>query len=187
MPGAKHGLKFVKVFGANPCSNGGCISSEGVGYANTTFGIDYGGHGEDGSMDQVSFGDGSAKDNDTGNVINFSGEYPQWIGRSFGSAQVMTPQNKDWAAANWGDSWHHFKLHVKYNSGTTAQDEKADGEYSVEIDGVTYVEAKGLFNRNPSNLPIDRVTFFDWTQNNKQPFEVWLDDIRISTGGFLPS
>jgi hypothetical protein len=76
-------------------------------------------------------------------------------------------------------------MHVKYNSGTTAENEVADGEYYVEIDGKVYVNATGLFNRHYSNLPIDRVEFFNWAQNGTQPFEIWLDDIRVTTGGFL--
>ena len=39
-------------------------------------------------MYQVSFGDGTSADNDSANVINFDGEYPEWIGRSFGTAIV---------------------------------------------------------------------------------------------------
>jgi hypothetical protein len=176
MPGPKQGVKFVKIFGGY----------DGAGYANTTFGLDYtGADGDYGDMYQVSFGDGSAKANDTAAVINFNGSYPQWIGRSFGKANVETPQKKRFSAAEWGSDWHHFKLHVKYNSGTTAENEVADGEYFVEIDGKVYVSAKGLFNRHPSNLPIERIELLNWAQNGKEPFEVWYDDIRITTGGFL--
>ena len=174
MPGPKQGLKFLKVFGGN----------DGVGYSNTTFGLDYTG-GDSGSMYQVSFGDGSVKANDTGSVINFDGTYPQWIGRSFGKAVVETPPKSRWKSSDWGVDWHHFKLHVKYNSGTSAENEVADGEYYVEIDGKVYVNATGLFNRHYSNLPIDRIEFLNWAQNGSQPFEIWFDDIRITTGGFL--
>jgi len=174
MPGSKQGVKFLKVFGGN----------DGVGYSNTTFGLDYTG-GDPGSMYQVSFGDGSAKANDTASVINFDGTYPQWIGRSSGKAAVETLPKSRWKSSDWGVDWHHFKLHLKYNSGTTAENEAADGEYYVEIDGKVYVKATGLFNRHYSNLPIDRIEFFNWAQNGTQPFEIWLDDIRVTTGGFL--
>jgi hypothetical protein len=173
MPGAKQGLKFLKIFGQDQ-----------NGYANTTFGLDYTGV-DFGSMYQVSFGDGSGTSNDTANVINFNGEYPEWIGRSFGTASVLTPQNQIWASSNWGTEWHHFRIHVKFNSGTSAADEVADGEYYVEIDGTVYVDAQGLFNRHWSNGPIDRVELFGWAQNGSQPFEIWYDDVRLSTGGFL--
>ena len=175
MPGAKQGLKFIKFFGGG----------DGVGYSNTTFALDYTGT-DFGAMYQVSFGDGSTKANDTANVINFDGSYPEWIGRSYGKAKVQTPQGKRWGSADWGTSWHHFKLHVKYNSGASDKDEVADGEYYVEVDGKVYVNATGLFNRHPSNLPIDHIELLNWAQNGSQPFEVWYDDIRITTGGFLP-
>ncbi len=178
MPGAKQGLKFLKVFGIR----------DSVGYANTTFGLDYtGADGDFGDMYQVSFGDGSVEANDTASVINFDGDAPAWIGRSYGQAKVETPQKKRWSSDNWGIDWHHFKMHVKFNSGTTPQNEVADGEYYVEIDGKVYVKATGLFNRHYSNQSIDRIAFFDWAQNGTTPFEVWIDDIRITTGGFLPA
>jgi len=178
MPGAKQGLKFLKIFGIR----------DSVGYANTTFGLDYtGADGDFGDMYQVSFGDGSVKANDTASVIFFNGDAPSWIGRSYGQAIVETPQKKRWSSDNWGVDWHHFKMHVKFNSGTTPQNEVADGAYYVEIDDKVYVKATGLFNRHYSNQSIDCVTFFDWAQNGTAPFEVWLDDIRITTGGFLPA
>lgn len=171
MPGIKQGLKFVKVFGQG--SNGN--------YANTTFGLDY----YSGSMTQVSFGDGKSSGNDTQNVINLDGTYPDWIGRSYGTATVLTPQKKAWAASNWGNAWHHFKLHVKYNSGTTAANEVADGAFYVEIDGKVYVDAKNIFNRHYSNGKIQKVSFFDWSQSGTSPFEIWYDNVRITTGGFF--
>jgi hypothetical protein len=175
MPAAKQGLKFIKIFGG-----------DARGYANTTFALDYAGS-DKGAMAQVSFGDGSSGSNDTANVINFDGSNPEWIGRSFGRATVRTPQNTRWASSNWGTGWHHFKLYCKFNSGTTAQDEVADGAYYVEIDGKVYVDAKGIFNRHYSNEPIDRIELFGWAQSGSQPFELWYDDVRITTGGFTDS
>ncbi len=175
MPNAKQGLKFVKIFGGD---NGG--------YANTTFALDYTG-ADYGSMYQVSFGDGSTNGNDTANTINFDGSYPNWIGRSYGKASVSTPQKKAWASSNWGTSWHHFRLHAKFNSGTSASTEVNDGQYYVEIDGVVYVDAKGLFNRHYSNLPIDRVELFGWSQSGNAPFEIWYDNVKVSTTGWPTS
>lgn len=174
MPSAKkHGLKFLKIFGQRNGSN----------YANTTFGLDYTGVNY-GGMYAVSFGDGSSIGNDTANVINFDGTYPSWIGRSYGKATVATPQKALWSSSNWSDTWHHFKIHVKFNTGTLATNEVADGAYYVEIDGKVYVDATGLFNRNYSNGPIQKISFFDWSQGGTVPFEIWYDDIRITTGGF---
>lgn len=178
MPTAKYGLKFMKVFGQKNPEKG----SNDV--ANTTFGLDYTGV-DLGSAYAVSFGDGSTASNDTQNVILLSGAHPDWVGRSYPTAVVNTPQKSAWAASNWNnDSWHQFRVHIKFNSGTSASTEKPDGEYYYEIDGKVYVDAKGLYNRHYSNFPISRIVFFDWVQGNPA-FEVWYDDIVISTGGFI--
>lgn len=184
MPTAKHGIKFVKIFGA---SNGGS-------YANTTFGLDYTGTNY-GGMYQVSYGDGTDVGNDTGNVIHLSGYSPASIGRSYQhGAVVQTPQNTDWFASNWGTTWHHFRIYLKFNSGTTAQNEVNDGEYYVEIDGLVYVWATGIYNRHYSNIPyINSVDFFGWSQTAddnssfgaSNTFELWYDNMVISTDGFV--
>lgn len=176
MPKAKQGLKFLKIFGGHA---GGSSSN----YANTTFGLDYTGV-DRGCMYQVAFGDGSHTANDIANVINFDGQDLNMIGRSTGTATVLTPQKSRWASSNWGTGWHHFKFHVKFNSGTSPATEVADGAYYVEIDGKVYVDAEGLFNRHYSNLPIERVELFGWAQGGTAPFEIWYDDVRITTGGF---
>ena len=177
MPNAKQGLKFVKVFGDQ---SGGPSPN----FANTTFFLD-----NTGSMEYVGFGDGSNTGNDTANGVWLAGindpdRLYHGVGRSQGLATVLTPQNAIWSGSNWGTGWHHFKLHVKFNSGTSALNEVNDGELYVEIDGVVYVNATGLFNRHYSNGPINRVEFFGWAQNGTLPFEVWYDNIRITTGGF---
>ncbi|MBW4052630.1 MAG: hypothetical protein HIU85_14430 [Proteobacteria bacterium] len=175
MPGNKDGCKFVKIFGQDLPQGG---------YANTTFetdftGVDYG------SIRQISFGDGTTLDNDTQNVINFNGTYPDWIGRSYGTAVVNTPQMSNFSSADWGSVWHHFRIHVRFNSGTTSQDQTPNGEYYLEIDGKVYVDATGVYNRNPANGPIDHIGFFGWAQSDPSAFEVDYYDIRISTGGFV--
>lgn len=176
MPGVKHGLKFLKIFGETGPSGEA---------ANTTFGLDYTGV-DMGSLYQVSFGDGTTAYNDTQNVINLDGSYPDWIGRSYGTASVSTPQNSAWASSNWGTDWHHFRFHVKFNSGTSAATEVADGEYYVEIDGVTYVDATGLLNRHYSNGPIERVELLGYSRGAAAPFEIWYDNVVVTTDGFEP-
>lgn len=173
MPAVKHGLKFLKIFGGH----------DGKGYANATIQPDYTGI-DNGGFVFIGFGDGKALENDFGNVIFLNGAEPSWIGRSYGLATVNTPQKSFWPSSNWGADWHRFRVKVKFNSGDSAATETNDGEFYLEIDGTVYVDAKGLFNRHPSNLPIDRVTFMDWSQSGTQPFEVWYDDIVVSTGGF---
>ncbi len=172
MPGNRHGLKFLKVFGQNV---------NGAGYANTTFGLDYTGI-DNGSMYAASFGDGTDLTNDTANVVLMDGTNPGWIGRSHGlpGTSVATPQGKAFASAEWGSEWHLFELHVKFNSGTTAANEKNDGELFVRIDGKVYVDAKGLFNRNFLNKPIGSVDVLGWSQGGTMPFDVWYDNIEVS-------
>ena len=175
MPGPKEGFKFVKIFGQRVPLDG---------YADTTFSANYTG-GDYGAIYQVSFGDGTALINDSQNVINLSGTYPQWIGRSYGSAVVQTPQNSAFSSTDWGTGWHHFLIHVKFNTGTTGQNEVPNGEFYLAIDGKVYVDATGLYNRNPANAPIDFIGFFGWAQKDPQPFQAYYYDIRISTGGFM--
>ena len=175
MPGAKQGCKFLKIFGDRPTP---------MNFANATIFTNYNG-GDYGSIYQVDFGDGSVLPNDLQHGVNLNGSNPQGIGRSYGEATVLTPQMSAFTSADWGTQWHHFRVHVKFNSGTTSQNEVADGEMYLEIDGKVYLDATGLFNRNPANGPIHNVELFGWAQHNPQPFQLWYDDIRISTGGFM--
>lgn len=175
MPGPQEGFKFVKIFGQRPPL---------LGYADTTFAANYTG-GDYGAIYQVSFGDGTTLINDSQNAINLDGENLAWMGRSYGTAVVQTPQMSAFSSADWGTGWHHFLIHVKFNSGTTAQNQTPNGEVFLEIDGKVYVNATGLYNRNPANAPIDFIQFFGWAQKDPQPFQVYYDDIRISTGGFV--
>lgn len=173
MPGAKEGCKFVKIFG-----------NRSDGYANTTIPTNYTG-GDYGSIFLIGFGDGTTLVNDSQHGIRLDGQYPQSIGRSYGTATVLTPQNSAFSSTDWGTAWHHFRIHVRFNSGTTPQKEVPNGEDYLEIDGKVYVDATGLYNRNPANGPISVVEFFGWAQQNPQAFQLWYYDIRISTGGFL--
>ncbi|MDZ7938321.1 MAG: hypothetical protein U5M53_08595 [Rhodoferax sp.] len=183
--GFKHGTKFLKVFGENNAKGHS---------ANTTFGLGQGkvsaGEGPtNGSLNYIGFGDGADGDEsyDVKNVILLDGAYPSWIGRSYGNtAVVKTPQGKAFTPTDWGESWHHFRVHCKFNSGTSDATEVADGEYYLEIDGKVYVDAKGLFNHHWSNPPIRSVNVFDWTDHQEgQGFEMWFDNFRVSTGGFV--
>jgi len=176
MPGAKGGCKFLKIFSDE---------SAATGYARLTIGPNYSG-GDYGSIYMISFGDGTVRVNDGQHGIWLDGTHPRSIGRSYGKATVLTPQNSAFRSADWGTAWHHFRVHVRFNSGTTAQNEVPDGEVYLEIDGKVYADATGLYNRNPVNGPIHNIEFFGWAQQDPQPFQVWLDDIRISTGGFMP-
>ena len=170
MPGPRGGFKFIKVFGERVADN----------YANTTLSLVYG----VGDLAQVSFGDGSFESNDTANVINLDGTEKALVGRSFGQASILTPQNSIFSATDWGTDWHTIKLRVKFNSGDSPETEAADGAYYLEIDGVVYVDAQNIFNRHYSNGPIESVKIFDYARANENGLIFDYDYIRITTGGF---
>ena len=174
MPGVKEGCKFVKIFGDR---------SSATGYADTTIYTDYTGAAY-GAIRQIAYGDGGGLVNDSADIIDLTGLH-SYLGRSGNTAVVNTPQGSVFSAANWGTGWHHFRIHVKFNSGTTSQNEVPNGEYYLEIDGKVYVDATGLYNRNPANGPINKIEFFGWAQTELQPFQLWYYDIRISTSGFM--
>lgn len=175
MPDAKEGCKFLKIFGKR---------NDPKGYADATIGANYSGP-TNGGITSAGFGDGTTVLNDAQNAIFLSGMRPDLVGRTYDvSATVLTPDSGGWPASNWGTSWHHFRVHVKFNSGTTASNAVPNGEIYVEIDGKVYVDATGLYDRNPANGPIDFVEFGGWAQTDPEPFDVWYDNITISTGGF---
>jgi len=182
MPDATEGIKFFKIFSKN-VNNGE--------YANTTFGLSSDA-GQAGSLTYIGFGDGTNKSNDVNNIILLSGNYPNWIGRSYGKAKLYTIGH-NWNNTDWKQNWHHFKIHAKFNTATydytteTCQSEINDGEYLLEIDGVKYVEASGLFNRHCRNYPLERIEFFNWGDKGVSPFTVSIDNIRVTTGGFTSS
>ncbi len=176
IPGYKYGSKFLKVFSINDGTRG---------YANTTFGLN-----NDASM-YLIYGDGTQNENDAANKINFDGAYPQWTGRAYGlpGFSLSTPQMRDWTAADWGEEWHLIEIYMKFNSGTSAANEINNGEYLVRIDGQTYVDAKGLFNRHHSNQPIESIGLFGWSQGDGPipGFEIWIDDLQVSLDGWVDS
>ena len=176
MPDAKEGCKFLKIFG---------MRNDPEGYADTTFAPNYTAGANNGGFVNVGFGDGSGVINDYQNIINLNGTNPSYMGTSYGIAQVVTPQMTDWPASNWGTSWHYFKIHVKFNGVTSSGKQMDDGEIYIEIDGKVYLDATGLYNRNPNNGPIDFIEFGGWAQTDPKPFDVWFDNITISTGGFV--
>jgi len=174
MPASTHGIKFLKIFGQN---NAGT-------YANVTFGLDYSGL-DNGGMLGVSYGDGTTTANDTQRVIFFDSARSSVVGRA-PSPVVSRPMNADFASTDWGADWHTFKLKVKFNSGTSALNEVADGEFYVEIDGSVYLNATGIFNRHYSNGPIDSIQLFGYAGGTPPSnWEIWYDDVVLSAGGFV--
>jgi len=167
--------KFIKFFGIN-------LPGEEAtyGYSNTTYGLLAGG-----VLPAISFGDGSILTNDAQNVIYLNGAYPQYSGRSYpGTAVISTPQNADYTGIA-GGPMRTIKIHQKFNTGTTSGNEVANGAYYLEIDGVVYANCTGLFNRHPNNKTLDRVTFGGYAQDGTVAFDMFFDNIKISTGGFM--
>lgn len=175
MPAATQGCKFLKIFGERTTSTN---------YADVTIPADFTGI-DPGGMVAVYYGDGTTITNDTQDAIFFNGSSPSSVGRSYGVADVLTPQSAYFSSASWGTAWHHFRVHVKFNSGTSSANEQADGEIYIEIDGKVYVNATGLFNRNASNGPISYLELFGWAQNDTSPFQILYNNVRITTGGFV--
>lgn len=181
MPGNLGGLKFCKIFG---------MRNDPVGYANTTFLLDYTGV-DPGGLLAVYFGDGASEENDTQNMIRLNYVHSN-LGSNNAQAVFLTPQDQYFSSSDWGTGWHHFLMHVRFNTNTnpTAQDPNPNGEIYLEIDGKVYVDAADLSNRyigaaDGVNGPIQYVQFFGWAQTDSQPFTIWYDNIVISTGGFV--
>jgi hypothetical protein len=179
MPNAKHGLKFLKVFGRNATGGANTV-------ANTTFALDYTG-ANNGSMLMVGFGDGSTQSNDTQNVMKLNGADPNQLGRAFGVGANVVSAGNFFLSSEWGTEWHTFRFKIKFNDGTTEENEINNGEILVNIDGVDYAHATGLFNRHYTNGDIHYLSFGDWSQGSvggSPAFEIYYDDIFISRNGF---
>lgn len=167
--GTPHAIKFFKVHGKTTS-----------GYANCTYGVDGGGE-----ISRFSFGDGSTTTNDTANILLFDGTFPSLIGRSYGTATIATPQLSSFAGSLWNNAWHHFRIYHKFNSGTSAGNEIADGEMFLEIDGLVYGHITNMFNRHWSNDTIEYISFFDVAQGGGS-YVLEYDNIFLSTGGWKP-
>ena len=171
-----HAVKFIKFHGIR----------NGANYANCTFGLTDGGWWK-----QISFGDGSTVGNDTANVIQLDGSYPQGVGRSYFTTPrtaIVQLSHGEFRGDEWGiDVWHDLELYIKFNDGTSAENEVANGEFQLIIDGKVYVDAKGLFNRRYDNAALDYISFGDWAQGAgstvNNAFTVAFDDIDIYVGG----
>lgn len=175
MPNALWGTKFLKIFGKKSTTN--TLDDT---YSNTTFNLTY----TSGALEQISFGDGSQLANDTAQVIAVAGGSQPSLGSRNTSAVISCPQGKAFLPIDWGTGWHTFKIRAKFNSGTSAGTEVADGAYYLEIDGNVYVNATGLFNRSWQSGNIEYIELGGYTQGSNPAFDMEFDDFRISTGDF---
>lgn len=162
--------KFFKIFGANT----------GIGYANSTYQLS-----TNGEFAGILFGDGTTDGNDNAQVLYYNGSNPTFIGRNFGVATVSLPAAASFVFPENDNQLHRFRIKHRFNSGTTAETEINDGEYYVEVDGVVYCHATGIFNRHYTNaLHMEQIGFMGVTQDD-DPLKVVWDTIQISTGGFM--
>lgn len=167
----KAAAKFFKIFG----------QTSGSSTSNVTIQPVWG----TGTIEGIFFGDGTNVQNDAQNVIRLDGTYPEWCGRSYSQGAVInTPQNASFTFDD--EEFHHFKIRVKFNSGTTAENEINDGEFYLEIDGNVYVDAKNIFNRHYSNLPMSGFNLGDWSQAATDEFVLEYDNVVVSKKGFIP-
>lgn len=177
---AQQGCKFIKIFNntADPQNN----------YANVTFGTNYTGL-DDGGIISINYGDGTGVTNDTVNGIDLSDG--TLVGNTQDPGRAPSPvievPNGIFASEDWGpDVWHHFRIKMKFNTGTTAENEQPDGELYLEIDGEVYCNVTGIFNRHYSNdRGIATVALFGVTQGNVPGMTIDYDNIKISKGGFV--
>ena len=176
MPNAKWGLKFLKIFGKVTTTN-----TSNDTYSNTTWQLIYG----TGAFEAVQFGDGSALANDNASAIGFAGGTQSGLTARNSGAIVSCPQSKAFLVSDWGTSIHQFKIRTKFNTGTSALNEVADGAYYLEIDGNVYLNATGLFNRSWQSGNIDRIEIGGYTTGSNPSFDIEYDDLIISTGGFF--
>jgi len=166
--GTPHAIKFCKVHGKT--TNG---------YANCTFGIDGGGE-----ISRFSFGDGTNTANDTGYILFYDGSYPELTGRNYGLATIETPQMSSFAGSLWNNEVHEFWCCVKFNSGTSAENEVNDGYMAFYIDGQLYGKITNMFNRHWSNDGIEYISFYDIAQGSDYGYTLYYDDIVLSVDGF---
>lgn len=173
-PANINGCKFVKFFGRR---------TETEGYSNATFNLLW----STGEFANIIFTDGTDLEGDAGRALFFSGGNTSVnVGRAWGTATISTPQNSSFDETEWGNTWHTFKFRYKQNSGTSSDNEVADGVFYVEIDGNVYLDVQNIFNRNPSNVQgLEKIEFGGWSQDGGGAFQLDFRNIKISSGGFL--
>jgi len=174
--------KFFKVGGINGNQN----------YANFTMQLEWfnpqAPYPQTAFISRIGFGDGAGTENDGNNVVEFVNTNPSWIGsRNYPytvndpNTSVTRTRNSNWVPVV--GTVYDFKVRIRYNSGTTALNEIADGIISVEIDGVEAVTASNMFNRHYTNGFLDKLDFFDWSQNNPTSFTLRYSSFKVSEVG----
>lgn len=169
-PGVVWGSKFCKLHGA--------AGSNGYG-ANCTFG-----QNDVGDLTYIGYGDGTQLGQDVNQTIYLDGG--KYMGRNASIADWVVQPQGTYMHQNFNDhAWHKFRVHAKFNTGTSAQDEVPDGEFFLEVDDVVQCHVRNIYNRHYLNPPIAEVNIGGWTAGGAQPFELDVRNVKISTGGFV--
>lgn len=150
------GSKFLKLFGE---------SDAPVGYANTTFALNYSSN----TLNELSYGDGSGTSNDTQTIIRYSG-------KAFDSNVNVVKFSNSFDPRD--GKWHCFEAHMKYNTNG-----KRDGVYRVWIDGNLRIHATNVKNRNDKNSMFFRsVDLANYCSDKfENAWNLWYDNVVIST------
>lgn len=177
--GAKGGIKFFKIFGIRTDDQGNVENQTLPNFANTTIGLWY----TNGELQAVSWGDGEDPvNNDTTSIANLDGQN-HVLGRAESlGAEVTAPMGRAFGVSDWGTGMHNFKFRVRFNSGTTAQNEKNDGLAEVYIDNKLWLRVDKIFNRHWSNRGIYAVKFFGWANGPCPSFTLDYANARLTTG-----
>lgn len=163
-PGAHWGSKFCKFHGITTPSN----------HANCTFG-----QNAYGDFNYIGFGDGAITGNDVNESIYM--DVGMILGRNTGIANFIVPTQGTFTTADYGSTWHDFRVHAKFNDGTTAGNEVPNGEFFIEVYGRVICHVTGIYNRHYSNDNLERIVLGDYTAGGPA-YELDVRDIKISTG-----
>lgn len=167
------------IWGSKYCKAHGIVSSAGN-HSNCTLG-----QNNFGDLNYIGFGDGTITGNDVNQSIYM--DAPPNLGRNVGIANFIVPPQGTFTTADFGSEWHNFRVHAKFNDGTSAFDsglpgaELPNGEFFLEVDGRVICHVTGIYNRHYSNSPLERIVLGDYTQGGPA-FELDVKDIKISTG-----
>lgn len=150
------GSKFLKIFGK---------PNDPIGYANTTFPINY----YSGRLFEIGYGDGTGTSNDSTATIRYSGLHSDTSVTVLASSGEFVINDS---------KWHSFEAHMKYNSNG-----QRNGIYRVWIDGALRIHATNIKNRNDANsMFINEIHLANYTNSNfSTPWNLYYDSVVIST------
>lgn len=165
------------VWGSKFCKFHGAAGGNGQG-ANCTFG-----QNDVGDITYIGYGDGVELGQDVNQSIDLNGTLN--MGRNASIADFLVSPIGRYAASNFsGNVWRKVRVHAKFNTGTTSENEIPDGVFYLEIGGVVYCHVEGIFNRHYLNPPVAEINIGGWTAGGSA-FTYHVRNVKISTGGFV--